>query len=276
MLNLECTFALTCVANQFQRQLKEFSGGRWADWDANVTGMEKKEKIKIIMDHREMNEILKQTLRSNPSVNLEISTLKTGDFLLNDLLLVERKTFHDMVASIKDGRIFQQACRLTSASEHHLIILEGTTQDTKSIRMKREAIQGAMICLSLKFRIPILRSISPEETGKLMIRAYQQLADGENHKRHLPPRPASFKRNTKFKQQMFILQGLPGVGPAKAKMLLDKFGTLKAIFSACVSDLKETDGVGKYTAEQIFAVLHEEIQPYRKKKSDQFFSEWYG
>src|SRR5688572_11074251 len=42
------------------------------------------------------------------------------------------------------------------------------------------------------------------------------------------------------KRQMFILQGLPGIGPAKAKMLLDKFGTLNAIFSASISDLKET------------------------------------
>lgn len=217
------------------------------------------------MDHREMNEILKQTLRCNPSVSLEISTLKTGDFLINDLLLVERKTFRDMVASIKDGRIFQQASRLTSASEHNLIILEGVSQDIKSTRMKREAIQGAMICLSLKFRIPILRSISPEETGKLMIGAYQQLAECKNSKRHLPSRPASFKRNNKFMQQIFILQGLPGVGPAKAKMLLDKFGTLKAIFSASISDLKETDGVGKYTAEQICSVLHEDIQLYQPK-----------
>src|SRR5688572_5168636 len=238
--------------------------------------MEKKEKIKIIMDHREMNETLRQTLLSNPSVSLEIRTLKTGDFLVNDLLLVERKTLQDMVASIKDGRIFQQAARLTFAAEHHLIILEGTSQDIKSTRMKREAIQGAMICLSLKFRIPILRSISPEETGKLMIRAYNQLADGQNNKRHLPPRPASLKRNTKFKRQMFILQGLPGIGPAKAKMLLDKFGTLNAIFSASISDLKETDGVGKYTAEQICAVLHEDIQLYQRKSFAVPPSEAYG
>ena len=79
-------------------------------------GMEKKEVIKIIMDHREVNEVLRQTLLAEASVNLEVGTLKTGDFLMNDLLLIERKTFRDLVASIKDGRIFQQASRLTSAA----------------------------------------------------------------------------------------------------------------------------------------------------------------
>lgn len=202
-----------------------------------------------------MNEVLRQTLLAEPSVNLEVGTLKTGDFLVNDLLLIERKTFHDLVASIKDGRIFQQASRLTSAAEHYLIILEGTSDDAKSARMKREAIQGALICISLKFRIPILRSLSPVETGKLIVRVYQQLAKCKNGRRYLPYRPAPYKRNNKFKQQIFMLQGLPSVGPAKAKMLLDKFGSLKAIFSASISELKEVDGVGKYTAAQIYAIL---------------------
>ena len=48
----------------------------------------------------EVNETLRQTLLMEPSVKLEINTLKTGDFLINDLLLVERKTFRDFVASI--------------------------------------------------------------------------------------------------------------------------------------------------------------------------------
>ena len=66
------------------------------------------------MDHREVNKDLRQTLLLDPTVHLEISALRTGDFLINDLLLVERKTFRDFVSSIKDGRIFNQAARLAS------------------------------------------------------------------------------------------------------------------------------------------------------------------
>jgi len=74
--------------------------------------MEEKDIIRIVMDHREINESLKKALLSEPDVSLEIGTLKTGDFFINNFLLIERKTFKDLVASIKDGRIFQQAFRL--------------------------------------------------------------------------------------------------------------------------------------------------------------------
>ncbi len=52
-----------------------------------------------------------------------------------------------------------------------------------------------------------------------MIAAYHQLTTFNGH---APYRPSSFKRDGKLKQQVFILQGLPGVGPARAKLLLDK------------------------------------------------------
>lgn len=220
--------------------------------------------IKIIIDHREVNDVLKQTLLSNPSVRLEVKTLKTGDFRINDWLIVERKTFSDLVVSIKDGRIFQQASRLSSASIHTLIILEGTAQDIKSTGMKREAIQGALVCLALKFRIPVLRSLSPQETANLMLLTYHQLVEGDhNHKNRFHYRPGIHKKDTKLKQQIFILQGFPGIGPSKAKMLLDHFGSLNAIFSASIFQLKEVDGVGKYTAEQICSVLQEDMPEYQ-------------
>ncbi len=218
--------------------------------------MEIRGAIKIVMDHREVNETLKRTLLMQPYVKLEVQTLAAGDFLIDNLLLIERKTFKDFVTSIKDGRIFRQAVKLASGSKHNLIILEGTSQDVKSTQMKREAIQGALISLSLKFRIPVLRSISPEETGNLMISAYQQLT---LCKSRLPYRPVGYKHSSRFKQQIHILQGLPGVGPAKAKMLLDKLGSLKAVFNASVSDLKEIDGMGKCTAERICSIIEEEI-----------------
>ena len=85
-------------------------------------------------------------------------------------------------------------------------------------KMKREAIQGALICLSLKFRIPVLRSLSPEETGNLMIGAYYQLTDC---KWHLPNRPAVCKkRDNRLEQQIFILQG-PGSSWTNARQAVN-------------------------------------------------------
>ena len=118
-------------------------------------------EIEILLDYREKNKALIDCLSNNSTIKFERGKLKVGDFLVANQLLVERKTIKDLVASIKDGRIFQQAARLTSSSKYSMIILEGTSQDIQGIKMKREAIQGALICLSLIFQIPILRSVSP-------------------------------------------------------------------------------------------------------------------
>ncbi len=235
-------------------------------------GMENEFTIAVIMDHREKNESLKKALLSEQDVNLKIDTLKAGDFLINDSLLVERKTFCDFVSSIKDGRIFTQAFRLTCSGKHTLIILEGTSQDLQTTGMSREAIQGALICLSLKFCIPVLRSMSPEETVKLMISSYKQIANVGAARKHLPQRPVAYRRSNKLKQQVLVLQGLQGIGPARAKILLDKFGTLQAIFSARVADLIELEGVGTHIAEKIYFIANDGFQPYSANNLSQFIN----
>jgi len=219
-------------------------------------------KTIIIMDSRESNQSLKNILLRNPDIDLKIGTLHTGDFLINNKLLVERKTFNDLVASIKDGRLFLQAARLASSTKMSLMILEGTTRNIQSIKMKRESIQGALICLSLKYQIPIIRSTSPEETGKLLLLAWTHMSNKERIIRYYPNRPGPFKRDNKRKQQLFILQGLPGIGPVRAELLLNKFGTIRVILMADITNLKEITGIGKYTAQKIISILNENTTGY--------------
>lgn len=66
-----------------------------------------------------------------------------GDFEVDERLLFERKTLVDLVASIKDGRLFSQACRMANGDRLAAIILEGTTRGLSQSGMRREAIQGA-------------------------------------------------------------------------------------------------------------------------------------
>ena len=209
------------------------------------------------MDHREAkNRKLVMALANHPGVYLEMVTLKTGDFLVDNLLLIERKTFIDFAASIKDGRLFRQAARLSSAKKYAAIVLEGTSGDMKKIRMKREALQGALICLSLKFNLPVLRSMSPEESAWLIIAAAGQCTTTRRTKKHPFSRPSPSKRRDKVQHQLFILQGLPGIGPNKAKLLLKTFGSLKAVFSADPSAFKKVDGIGSVIGEKIWEIIN--------------------
>jgi ERCC4-type nuclease len=48
-----------------------------------------------------------------------------------------------------------------------------------------------------------------------------------------------------------LLQSLPGVGPDRAKHLLERFGTLRACFAAPKAELMEVPGIGAKTAAAI-------------------------
>jgi ERCC4-type nuclease len=48
--------------------------------------------------------------------------------------------------------------------------------------------------------------------------------------------------------QLFLLQGLPGVGPEHAARLLARLGSVQAVMTASADDLATVDGIGEKTA----------------------------
>ncbi len=71
-----------------------------------------------------------------------------------------------------------------------------------------------------------------------------------------------YQPKDKRKKQLFILQGLPGVGAERAARLLDRFGSIEAVITASSGDLQSVDGIGKNIAERIKWAVSEQTQPY--------------
>jgi DNA integrity scanning protein DisA with diadenylate cyclase activity len=57
---------------------------------------------------------------------------------------------------------------------------------------------------------------------------------------------------------LYILQGLPGIGPRRARALLDQFGSVAAVVTADASALAEIAGIGDAVARSIHEALGEE------------------
>lgn len=203
--------------------------------------------IRVVADDRECNGGVVDALRQQTGVVLVVERLPLGDYLIDDRLLVERKTLPDLVASIKDGRLFHQGYRLAGAPFLTTVVLEGTSADLASSGMRREAIQGALIALSLYLGVPLLRSMDPVETARLMLYAALQ---GRTVTNGVRPRPGRRPRR-KQRIQSLVLQGLPGVGPERARQLLARFGTLEAVMRAETEELASVTGIGPATAEAI-------------------------
>ncbi|MGB9499171.1 MAG: ERCC4 domain-containing protein [Dissulfuribacterales bacterium] len=216
-------------------------------------------KITVIADDRERKSHVIECLSGMPDVEVKISRLLTGDYLADNRLVFERKTLNDFAMSIIDGRLFKQVARLANSRYKPVLILEGTGRDLSETGIRREAIQGALISISLIYGIPVLRAMDSNETARLIRYAALQIctiAGGGLSNR------AGYQPKTKFKRQLFILQGLPGVGPKKAKKLLDMFGSVERIVAASVEELQIVDGISNTIAEKIKWAVHEEKAVY--------------
>jgi ERCC4-type nuclease len=213
--------------------------------------------IHIIADDRECKSEVIASLLQIEGVDVSIRRLSMGDYEIKNRLIVERKTLKDFAVSIIDGRLFKQMLRLANSNSKAILILEGTASDTAELGMTREAMQGALITVSLILGIPVLRSKDPSETAKLMVYIglqIESMAMGGVH-RH------GYRPKTKRKRQLFVLQGLPGIGPGRAGRLLDRFGSVEAAISASSSELQSVDGVGKSIADKIKWAVSEPVSP---------------
>ena len=214
--------------------------------------------INIIADDREHKSEVIESLMDIENVGVSIRRLSLGDYQIDNRLVVERKTLKDFAVSIIDGRLFKQMIRLANSNSKAILIIEGTASDTAELGMTREAMQGALITGSLILGIPVLRSKDPSETAKLMIyigRQIESMAMG-GVQRH------GYRPKTKRKRQLFILQGLPGIGREKAERLLAMFGSVEAAISASSSELQALDGIGKSIADKIKWAVNERVSPY--------------
>ena len=216
------------------------------------------EPLQILADDRERNAGVIAALQRLDGVAVIVQRLALVDYQAAGTLIVERKTLADFAISIVDGRLFTQARRLAAAPRRSLLIIEGTSADLAACAMRREAMQGALISLSLVFGIPVLRSLSPDETARLIVYAARQLRAAV----HGATQRHGYRPKGRRKRQLYMLQGLPGIGPARAERLLDKFGTIQGVCNANPDQLTEVPGIGKRTAEVMERIIREAREPY--------------
>ena len=203
--------------------------------------------MRVVIDDRERGGGVILALRAMADMDVEVRRLPLGDYLLDDRILFERKTVSDFVVSLLDGRLFRQACRLSGSAHRPVYILEGVWNRGTVKGVSRESLLGAVTMLSVTLNIPLLRSRDAQETAQLIRYA------GEQARRVLHNavnRPGYRPRGLR-KRRLFVLQGLPGIGPARAARLLDTFGSLEGVFGADADELAEVEGLGRKSAAAI-------------------------
>lgn len=191
-----------------------------------------KEKIKIEVDSREKNSLLPSELVAL-GFDVEFKQLAVGDYIVKGIA-IERKTISDFKSSIIDKRIITQLKELRQYKQC-ILLIEGIGRDMYEGGIHENALRGFLLSVALEFNVPVIFTHDEKDSAKY-ISVLAKKEKGENSLR------ASKIFLTEKEQLQFILEGFPHVGPAKAKKLLEKFGSLRGVFNASEEDLGEILG----------------------------------
>lgn len=170
--------------------------------------------IKIVFDVREAPvyskciELLQQNTNSNCICVSEM--LHLGDISIQnaetgkEYLLIERKSFTDLLASIKDGRYDEQSYRLLNASNMHphniIYLLEGVFSNIRT-PIDKKIIMSAAISLNVFKGFSVFRSSGIVETAEWIIAIANKI-----HKDLGNQRTFAFSNNTIQSPQTTLLE----------------------------------------------------------------------
>ena len=178
---------------------------------------------------------------------------------------VQRKQFpDDLLASLTDGRLYDQLPRLSDL-DRALLVIEGHGQWTedgelignKYQRMNISQFYGLLYTIMFEFGVPSIWVGSMRDTIEVLV-SLEAWSKKKKHKA-LTQRPGPSKSTWgSTSEQHFaqhILQGFPGVGPELAGRIVEKFEGVPLTWTHSVDELMEVEGLGKVKAKTMYDAL---------------------
>ena len=214
-------------------------------------------ELRMIIDEREKKSGIPDLLRA-VGVKVELRNLPVGDYIVAPETVVERKSVHDFVSSVFDGRLFDQCNRLKEHFEHPTILMEGSLDKIEEIIENPLVFYGAISAIVLDYKIPIIPTPSASHSAKLLISMCARQATSKG------PFLKKIKKSDDLqKQQLSVLCSLPGVGEKLATRMLERFGSPSKTLSASFTELSKIKGLGESRALKIKKMLDAESK-YKK------------
>ncbi|NPA04694.1 MAG: hypothetical protein GXO09_01185 [Crenarchaeota archaeon] len=213
---------------------------------------------RIYYDRREESSTVPATLRQLGAAVIP-KLLTVGDYVVSDRVVFERKSLRDLVRSVFDGRLFDQARRLSEAYEAPIIIVEGVRGLAK-LGDKKPQFYMALMSVSLDYGVRIFFVDGEGETARIIYytACREQCREGG--------RPVVIHRKPKMDQlwmkQLYLVQSIPGIGPKLAEKLLEYFGSIEAVCKASIVELERV--LGPSRARQVYRIIHAPYTPPRQ------------
>lgn len=195
---------------------------------------------------------------------------------------VQRKEFPgDLIASLEDGRLQRelvQMLRLKDRGGFGGLVLEGRPRfdgegrvlDRYKDHFTRHRLNSFLTSIQLIYGLSYWWTEDKDTTAELVLKLAGWSASPAH--RGLETRPKSVNTwgiSAKVEQQSHFLQGLPAMGPVRAKAIIDHFQSLPLRWEVSEEDLRSVKGVGPQSARRWHRFLNGDIpEKYHRQIGD--------
>jgi ERCC4-type nuclease len=206
--------------------------------------------MSVVVDSREAS-AAKRIVRELVLRGLEVRVepLEFGDYYVSGVL-VERKTATDLVASLREGRLWSQLEGLKSSNALPMMILETSIKNIiRYTGFKEVHVAGVLSSIVLDWRIPVMFSHSSRFTATIISTLARRTKHEGLYPLRFKPRVESLRDTARF-----IVEGFPGLGPERAEQILKHFGSIRS-FIVNAERADEVEGVGSKTKKKILEII---------------------
>lgn len=179
--------------------------------------------------------------------------LPTGDYIFDDQVVMEFKTFGDFMSSITDGRLWNESQKQMENYDIHFVVLHGTNRDYNDalqyVGIDEKHINGAIARLLTYTKI-IRSTQTLTETFELMKCTAEKCLDNKTLVRQFGTKSV----NPAFNCLAYCVDDIKG---ERAKNIVNFLGlkTITDVTNLTYEDLIKVPGIGDVLANKILTAI---------------------
>ncbi len=202
--------------------------------------------IRVVVDYRERGSGVFEDLKRY-DVRIETRALDIGDYLVSDRVVIERKSMEDFCSSIKDGRVFKQAQKMSEYEKPVILVTDG------DMTIRPASFLGAISSLMLDYGMSVVMVDEIFAAQFIYRLAYREQTKERRHPAVRHSKPKGIRE-----MQIYLLSGLPGINSSLGGRILDEFGTPLAFFNS--GEKSKVRGLGEKKIKRIEEILTRDLR----------------
>lgn len=195
--------------------------------------------------------------RSDIDLNVETEGLKTGDFVLGDIVF-ERKEKSDLHGSVTDGRAKKQTSRMSADFQHGYILIEGDPYHQEYSNLHPNSIAGTLVSTTCKKDLKIVPVKDTDTLAYVIYKICKLHLDNQDFN----PGEYKLKRSGAETEDIGVamLTQIEGISKSKAEKILEdrSFNSLvwhitceRGDTDGLRESLRTIDGIGRKLSKRV-------------------------